>query len=242
MSEETTTANDGKEPFLEATYRALCARGFAEVTMQDIADETDRSKAALHYHFDGKADLFEQFLEHLYAEFEEMTADPPGESPAERLVGLIRAVLSTDGDGGGDAGGFTTAFLEIKAQAPYREAFRERLTWFDDRARERVRTLVAEGVEAGEFPEGTDPDAVASFVTTYMHGTWTRSVAAGGDVAAMRERLVEYVLDLIVEDATVDRSVGLSDPADGTGDATDGTGESTSEDGSTIEESGGVAE
>ncbi|PSQ17809.1 TetR family transcriptional regulator [Halobacteriales archaeon QS_8_69_26] len=221
MPEETTSSSDAKEAFLAATYRALCAHGFAEVTMQDIADETERSKASLHYHFDGKADLFEQFLEHLYGEFEEMTADPPGDSPAERLIGMIRIVLSTDRSG--DAPGFTTAFLEIKAQSPYREAFRERLTWFDDRARDRVRALVVEGIEAGEFPEETDPDAVASFVTTYMHGTWTRSVAAGSDVAAMREHLVEYVLGLLAEGATVDRSVGLpSEDPEGRESATEG--------------------
>lgn len=240
MPEKTTSSTDAGSPFLEATYRALCAHGFADVTMQDIADETDRSKASLHYHYDGKDDLFEHFLEHLYAEFEEMTADPPGETPAERLVGMIRTVLSTDG--GGEAGGFTTALLEIKAQAPYREAFRERLTWIDDRAADRVRSLVVEGIEAGEFPAETDPDAVASFVTTYMHGTWTRSIAAGCDVAAIREHLVEYVLDLLAEDATIDRSVGLPVSADGAGSRSEEPGDAIEGSEEAIEGSGGVAE
>jgi len=196
------------EPFVQATYRALCAHGFADVTTQDIADESDRSKAALHYHYDGKDDLFRQFLAHLFDEYESLTADPPGETPAERLVGLLRTMLSADEEADTR---FVTAFLEIKAQAPYRDGFRERLVRFDDRARERIAALVVEGVEAGEFPPETEPEAVASFLTTYLHGTWTRSVVAEEDVAAMRERLVEYVLDLLVEDATVDRSVGLPD-------------------------------
>ncbi len=207
---------DTDTPFVEATYRALCAHGFADVTTQDIADETDRSKAALHYHYDGIDDLFRQFLDHLYVEFEERTADPPGDSPAERLVGLVRTMLSTDDDA--ETTQFTTAFLEIKAQAPYRDGYRERLRQFDDRARERVRELVAEGVAAGEFPEDTDPDAVAEFVTTYLHGTWARSVVVDGGVAAMREDLVGYVCDLLAEDVTIDRSVGLDESTTDAGD------------------------
>lgn len=202
---------DEPDPFLEATHRALVTHGFADVTTQDIADETDRSKAALHYHYDGKEDLFRQFLDHLYGEFEALTADPPGQSPAEQLVGLVRTVLSTEEEG--DPTQFTTAFLEIKAQAPYRDGFRERLVQFDDRMRERVETLVAAGIDAGQFPADTDPEAVASFVTTYLHGTWTRSVVADEDVETMRERLVGYVRDLLAADAAIDESVGLPEAA-----------------------------
>jgi len=217
MSETTE-----ESPFVEATYRALCRHGFADVTMQDIADETDRSKASLHYHYESKADLFHAFLDHLYDDYAATTADPPGETPAERLVGLVRAVLST----GDDATSFTTAYLEIKAQAPYREGFQERLERFDRRTRDRVAALVREGVAAGEFPPDTDPDAVAAFVTTHVHGTWTRSVVAG-DVAAMRERLVEYVRGLLADGVTIDDGVGLpaDDGSDGAERDTEDTGE-----------------
>ena len=213
-------------PFVEATYRALCAHGFADLTMQDIADETDRSKAALHYHYDGKDDLFRAFLEYLYGEFTETTADPPGETPAERLIGFVRAVLSTDERDGEQ---FTTAYLEIKAQAPYREGFREQLRRFDDHVRERVEELVAAGIEAGQFPPETEPAEVAAFVTTYFHGTWTRSVAAGGDVRRMRERLVEYVCQLAIDD-TLDTAVGLPDDESCAVSATDEPGLSTRRD------------
>ena len=212
--------SDDDQPFVEATYRALCRHGFADVTMQDIADETDHSKASLHYHYDGKEDLFETFLDHLYENYRAKTADPPGETPAERLVGLVRSMLSTD-DG---STSFTTAYLEIKAQAPYRDGFRERLARVDRHTRDRVADLVRAGVETGEFPADTDPQAVASFVTTHLHGTWTRSVVAS-EVPAMRERLVEYVCGLLAADASIDRSVGLPDHTEGTGSDADDPGE-----------------
>ena len=50
---------------VDATYRALCANGYAALTMQDIADECDRSTSLLHYHFDTKEDLLVELLAHL---------------------------------------------------------------------------------------------------------------------------------------------------------------------------------
>jgi AcrR family transcriptional regulator len=35
--------DDTCEAIMSATYRALCAHGYADLTMQDIADETDKS-------------------------------------------------------------------------------------------------------------------------------------------------------------------------------------------------------
>jgi AcrR family transcriptional regulator len=192
---------DTKAAFVDATYRALCTHGYADLTMQDIADETDRSKAALHYHFDGKRELLLSFLEHLRERFAARTADPAGETPADRLVALLRTVLDPGDDGDQQ---FTTALMEIKAQAPYRDGYREELRAIDDALHGQVRDVVAEGVEAGQFRDDVDPDEVAAFVLTHIHGTWTRSVAVGEDVVAMRERLVDHVEGLLAEDADVE--------------------------------------
>ena len=204
--ETETELTETQAAIMEATYCALCEYGYADVTMQDIADRTDRSKAALHYHFDGRDDLFRRFLSYLHDDFVATTADPPGDTPAERLVALLQTVLSTPdaADDAGEGVEFTTAFLEMKAQAPYSEPLRDGLQRIDEDLVSQVATLVAAGVDAGEFPPETDPEAVASFVSTYLHGTWTRSVAAGSDVASMRERLVAYVTeDLLTPDATI---------------------------------------
>lgn len=247
--------DDTRRAIMEATYCAVCEHGFADVTMQDIADRTDNSKAALHYHYEGRDDLFRQFLSYLHADFVERTADPPGDSPAERLLALVRTVLSTaderddggggdaderagsgdgdaderesDGDGDAEPTRFTTAFLEMKAQAPYREGLRDGLARIDARATEQVERLVADGVAAGEFPPETDPEAVASFVTTYLHGTWTRSAAAGNEVATMRRHLETYLRGLVTDEtaARLDPpSVAAIHAAESNGtDGTDGT-------------------
>jgi len=205
MSQE----QDTQTAFMEATYRALCTHGYADLTMQDIADETDKSKAALHYHFDGKDDLFREFLAFLHDGFAEKIADHPEGTPVERLVALVRRVLDPVDDGSDHH--FNTAFMEIKAQAPYRDGYREILRRFDSDLRTEVADLVREAIEDGQYGEGTEPEEVAEHVLTYIHGTWTRAAAIGADVVTMREHLVEDLLDLLVDDATVPVSVEATD-------------------------------
>ncbi|GAA0195286.1 TetR/AcrR family transcriptional regulator [Halobaculum roseum] len=197
MSQE----RDTQTVFMEATYRALCTHGYADLTMQDIADETDKSKAALHYHFDGKDDLFREFLAYLHEGFAEKIADHPDGSPVTKLVALVRRVLDPVDDESDQQ--FNTAFMEIKAQAPYRDGYREILRRFDADLRTEIADLVREAIDAGQYDEETAPEEVAEHVLTYIHGTWTRAAAIGADVVTMREHLIDDLLDMLVEDATV---------------------------------------
>ncbi|WP_435065645.1 TetR/AcrR family transcriptional regulator [Halobaculum sp. EA56] len=213
MSQE----HDTRTAFMEATYRALCEHGYADLTMQDIADETDKSKAALHYHFDGKDDLFREFLAYLHEDFAETIADHPEGTPVEQLVALVRRVLEPVDDEADQQ--FNTAFMEIKAQAPYREGYREVLRRFDADLRAEIATLVAGAVEAGQYDEETDPEEIAEHVLTYVHGTWTRAAAIGADVVTMREHLVDDILDLVVDGVEVPVSPG--DPVGRSDDAAD---------------------
>ncbi|MEF8843375.1 MAG: TetR/AcrR family transcriptional regulator [Haloarculaceae archaeon] len=93
---------DSRERIMRATYCALCKHDYASLTTQDIADESDLSKAALHYHYDSKADLLRAFLEYLLDSFRERaTAETADEGPFERvrtLVGLLFEPPGGDAD------------------------------------------------------------------------------------------------------------------------------------------------
>ncbi|WP_254530405.1 TetR/AcrR family transcriptional regulator [Natrinema gelatinilyticum] len=169
MTDETIT------DLMEATYRALCKHGYAELTMQDIAAESDKSKGTLHYHFEGKQDLLESFLEYLLEEFEARTESIPGETPTERLHEFLDELLTPADEDSAEE--FRTALLEIKAQSPYNDAYRERLSEFDNALHDRIAGLVADGREAGEFREVVDPDETADFLVTLINGAQTRAAA-----------------------------------------------------------------
>jgi len=180
---------DAPTEILHATHRALREHGYAEVRMQDIADETDLSKAAIHYHYDCKHDLLVAFLDHLYERFAERIDDPAGDTPAERLHSLVDALLTERSE----TPAFRTALLEIKAQAPYDDAFRDRLRRFDETFSAAVRDLVAEGVADGTFRGDVDPDTVASALTTFMNGAQTRHVGVGHPPAESAATLHSYI-------------------------------------------------
>lgn len=180
------------ESIMLATYRALCDEGYAALTMQDIADETDKSKAALHYHYDSKHDLLVAFLEYLYEEFVDCVRDPDGQSHAERLDSLIERVLHPPTKDGTERIAFQTAMLELKAQAPYDPAVRERLERFDERLFERVKAHVTAGIEAGEF-RPVDPDDTARFIVTAIDGAHTKRVAVGQELDCTHRMLRAYI-------------------------------------------------
>ena len=198
--------DEREEEIMEAVYGALCTHGYADLTVQDIADESALSKSALHYHYDTKRELLLAFLEHLHERFTTRLADAEadaGDDPAERLVAFLEAALFPPEEADADVRQFRTAVLEIKAQAPYEPAFRDHLAEFDDFVQERVAAIVAEGVERGRFDAGADPDVIASFVVTVINGAHTRSVAVDHPVEATGEVLIEYLEDHLGLDAEV---------------------------------------
>jgi AcrR family transcriptional regulator len=180
--------SEAGDEIMEATYRALCEHGYADLTMQRIADESDRSKAALHYHYDTKAELLLAFLEHMADWFE---SELPTDSapPEERIRSVVAAVFDRART---DRGEYATALLEIKAQAPYDDAYRARLRELDERLRRTVADAVRDGVDAGEFADA-DPEAVARFVATAMNGARAREVALGEDPGETRTLIEAYL-------------------------------------------------
>ena len=204
---DTTDESDGAadetdtpERIMRATYRALCKRGYASLTMQDIADESDVSKAALHYHYDSKADLLRAFLEYILDSFRERaTAETADDEPFERVRTLVELLFSPPG---GDADAeFRTALLELKAQAPYQPPIRERLLAFDEFLRSELAAGLAAAREAGVVREDVDPESVAEFVVTVSNGAHTRRVALGRTTGPAESHLLAYLDGLRTEGA-----------------------------------------
>lgn len=167
---------------MEATRRALCEHGNAGLTIQRIADESSLSTAAIHYHYDTKEELLNAFLDHLLEAFEgELACEAT--DPRERLQTLLDAVFP--GDDRDDR--FAVALIEIEAQAPYHEAYRERLAAMDGRVRDVVADAVRDGIDAGHFDDA-DPESVARFVATAINGAHVRDVAL--DEAPERTRVL----------------------------------------------------
>ena len=196
MSETSTESvpPDAHRAIMEATYRALRTHGYADLTMQDIADEADKSKSLLHYHYDTKQDLLVAFLEHLLEWFDGKVAEMDAETPSERLDALVDRLLPGEDDEEWER--FHRAMLELRTQAPYADAYREQLLRNKGFLQGRFEAILRDGVETGEFRE-VDPESTARFVVSALDGARSARVTLGDDAdqRAVRSGLREFVFD-----------------------------------------------
>lgn len=182
MEAETT------DRIIDATHRALCRHGYADLTMQCIADESDLTTAAIHYHFDTKEELLDAFLEHITDQFEQRLLSDATD-PRDRLTAFLTAVYRPATE---QADAFPIALMELKAQAPFEASYRQRLDALDTKMRTVVADAVRDGIDAGYF-DPADPDTVARFVVTAINGSHVRQVALGEDPAKTRQMIETYL-------------------------------------------------
>ncbi|MFC6734058.1 TetR/AcrR family transcriptional regulator [Haladaptatus sp. DYSN1] len=161
-----------KEQILEATHQAICAHGYADLTMQRIADHSALTTAAIHYHFDTKEELLNAFLDHLLARFEDRLVCE-ARDPRERLMSFLDAIFISPAEGPTSV---SIALMELKAQAPHHEAYRAKLLEMDERMRAILTDAIEDGIEAGYFAD-VDAASVARFVLTVINGAHARHVA-----------------------------------------------------------------
>lgn len=184
--------SDTDETVMRATCRALSEKGYANLTMQAIAEEAGVSKAALHYHFDSKSELLASFQSYIGERFLERVREADHDGPAdERLARVLDAALSPpETDALED---LQTALLELKAQAPYEPAFRERSRAFDEEFRMLLVDIFEAGIDAGAFRTDLDPERAAVFVVTVLAGSQTRHVSVGQSPATTRALLETHL-------------------------------------------------
>jgi AcrR family transcriptional regulator len=192
------------DEIIDGVYSALCANGYADLTMQDIADECGKSTALLHYHYDTKADLLVAFLDGILEDYEQRIQCRADRPPAERLVELLaRFVFSPDDE---DRESFHLALLEMRSQGPFDDRIQTQLDRSDRLLRESVAEILREGIEEDAF-EPVDVDRTAALLVATLDGARTRQITLGdsqpGDSVYTRT-VVEEALDRIVDPLLAD--------------------------------------
>ncbi|MFC3957102.1 TetR/AcrR family transcriptional regulator [Halovivax cerinus] len=226
--------DDARDAIMRATYEALCAEGYSDLTAQRIADRTEKSKAALFYHYDSVDGLLASFIEYLLTGYERRVEALDGVPPEERLAAYVEWWVDISPDEGT---GHHTAMLELRAQAPYNELFQERLRESDEALRDTLVDILTDGVESGAFSEH-DPETAADFLLGAFVGARIRHFTLGR--AAYSERAYEaaraYIeTEILAPETTYPDEPAVTFPPDERfTDAADGD---VSEDGEDVTES-----
>jgi len=195
MTESGEPPAETRQAIMEATYRAMRAHGYADLTMSAIAAEFEKSQSLLHYHYDTKEDLLVAFLEYLIdgfvgkVESGEVDGDGAGgRADGTRTAGTPRETLDAVVDallyGPDDWEDFSVAMLELRAQVPHSEAYRDQFVRNDDHLRALLAGLVEACVDAGEVGD-VDPEATARRIMVALEGARSRWLVLG-DEAELR--------------------------------------------------------
>ncbi|MXR50645.1 TetR family transcriptional regulator [Halovenus sp. WSH3] len=183
------------DEIMEAVDQALREHGYAELTMQDIADESEKSKSLLHYHYDTKEDLLVAFLDDLLSDYEQRMACRDGRPPTERLVEFVARFVFTPEDSGREQ--FHLALLEMRSQGPFNDRIREQLERSDEILRSTAAEIITEGIDSGVFEE-VDPERTAALLVATLDGARTRQITLGEANETYTRTVVEQALTQIV--------------------------------------------
>lgn len=182
---------------MRATSRALRDHGYADLTIKRIAEEYGKSTAAIHYHYDTKDDLLAAYLDHLIDQFASSVREVETTDPAERMDLLLDKLLVDVAE----YRELLVAMLEMRSQAPYKEAFRERFRQNDEYLRYMLKAVINHGIDEGVFRD-VDADHAARALMTIVDGARTRAVVLddGEALETARQTADEYVETVLVAD------------------------------------------
>ena len=176
---------------MEATFEALSKHGYADLTIQTIADEFDKSKSLLYYHYETKDDLLGGFLEFVLEEFRAQVEADEKEDPEARLWSVVELLLPPDVHEDEEARRLRTALFELRMQAPYDQRYAERFAATDERTVAAFEAVLRDGVEEGVFD--VDPETGAELLVDAVTGATLRAVTTGGTGRAALEPIEALV-------------------------------------------------
>ena len=182
MWDETIEAHrrSVREATLDATAALVAKHGLRSVTMSQIAEQTGIGRATLYKYFPHVEAILLAWHERQITRHLEQLEDARDEAgdAGERLRAVLEAYALISNESTGHHDAELAAFLHRNAQVARAQ----------QRVRDMIRDLIAEGAEAGKLRDDVAPDELASYCLNAL--TAARSLSSK---AAVR-RLVGVTL------------------------------------------------
>lgn len=156
-----------KQEMMDATYRALCRHGYADVTVEKIADEFEKGKSSIYYHFNSKDHLMLSFMDYLLGKMEADLQDIEQGNTETLLHNFIETFLDTNDQ---EKQKFRTAMFELRSQAPYNKELAEKFEKVDNLLFNHLKSLLQQ-------TDIEEPGKKARVMLSAIEGAVNRSVA-----------------------------------------------------------------
>jgi AcrR family transcriptional regulator len=192
MDADVDERSETQQAIMEATYRALRTRGYADLTIQAIADEFAKSKSLLYYHYDTKDDLLVDFLGYGLDRFAAEDAVDPTDSPTAQLETFLDDFLPASLDD--EQRALQVALFELRSQAPMNEAYRKQFSRADRIIHETLAGILERGIEQDEFRD-IDVDHVTELLHSVIDGGMTRRLTTADEEAVTARRALDTYIE-----------------------------------------------
>lgn len=159
-------AEKTKERILKEAYRLFAARGFKEVTMTDLCDNTGLSRGGLYRYYSGTSEIFSEILSKEYIISDRMEEQESAETILEDMLTEIESeILDKESS-------LSLAIYEYASLG--NEEFFIRI---HQNAKRRWISLINYGMETGEFKK-VNPEQVSDLILYYYQGLrmWSRVI------------------------------------------------------------------
>lgn len=133
--------SDSQEEIMDATYTALCKHGYADLTIEKIAEESEKGKSNIYYYFDDKKALILDFLDFMKDNLEQEFESLNSSSPDENFDDLLDMMLGVEDEEMWD---FHRALMEIQGRAQYDEDFEQKFRGLDELVLEKFTDTLRE--------------------------------------------------------------------------------------------------
>jgi len=175
-----------RDQIITAGLACFARTGYHAATMADVAAQAGVSKGTPYLYFESKQALFIV----LHEQWDCRTADrvnaevaalPEAARRSPRRI--LRAVAAAVVGHVLEAPETCRVLMEARALAAYEPAIAAAVRAADARIHEQLEGLIAAGVAAGEWPEGTDPALAARLFTACLYGLMAQWHLAPGSVS-----------------------------------------------------------
>jgi AcrR family transcriptional regulator len=179
---------------LKAAFREVAEKGFADVTLDDIARRAGVSKGVTLYYFSSKEDLFRRLfgwlVDSIHARMREAVSERS--DPVEKLRALVAITFPSPSKNRA----FFRAFVDFCGLAARREGFREVTERFYRGCREIDGAIVEDGIRRGIFAR-REAASAASTVRAIFDGLmmqWLAEADPEGTFPAYRQQCERELL------------------------------------------------
>jgi AcrR family transcriptional regulator len=168
MSENAEKENPSQK-ILATAFECLASRGYANVSMRDIAGEAGVALSQLTYYYRNKQGLFTQVIDRMIRQYLHEIEDilTSAANPKERLALLVRYFKKLIRE----QPKLLMLFIDFTAQALWVPAFRKQVDELFDSITEMIETNILNGSENRESLHGHSSRSLAKLILGALYGT-----------------------------------------------------------------------